>query len=138
MHKLLFLALSLFIFSCGGNRSSNVTDTDELPVNSKYAEGKEVYDKSCVACHMEDGMGLEGVFPPLTNSDYLLADPLRALKVVKEGSDEVMVVNGVEYDEVMPPQAVSDEEAVQVVNYILNAWGNDGGEVTLEDVKNIQ
>ncbi|MBD3637437.1 MAG: cytochrome c [Crocinitomicaceae bacterium] len=135
--KCAFLSLtSIVLMACGG--SGSVDSDDMLPVDSKYAEGKEIYSRTCVACHMKDGKGLEGVFPPLAKSDYLLADPKRALKQVVQGSDEVMVVNGVEYDQVMPPQDVTDEEAVAVVNYILNAWGNDGGEVTMEDLKKIQ
>ena len=30
---------------------------------------------------------------------------------------------------------MTDEEVRDVVNYILNSWGNDGGDVTLEDVE---
>ena len=46
-----------------------------------------------------------------------------------------MTVNGVEYSGIMPPQELTDEEAVDVVNYILNAWGNNGGEVSMDDLK---
>ena len=135
MYKpVLFSFFLLLLVACGGG---SYTD-DEWAVDDKYAEGKEVYDRSCVACHMKDGNGLEEVFPPLAGSDYLLEDPVRALKQVLHGSDEVMTVNGVEYDQVMPAQDVTDEEAVQVVNYILNAWGNDGGEVSMDDLKKIK
>ena len=133
MYRFLFVLIPVVLLSCGGE-----ANTDDWAVNSKYSEGKEVYKNSCIACHMEDGKGLEGVFPPLADSDYLLADPVRALKQVLEGSDAIMTVNGVEYDEVMPPQDLSNEEAVDVVNYILNAWGNDGGEVTIDDLEKIK
>jgi nitrite reductase (NO-forming) len=46
-----------------------------------------------------------------------------------------MVVNGETYNSIMPPQPVNDEEIRDVMNYILNSWGNNGGEVTLEEVK---
>lgn len=133
----IFFILSVFMISCGGNSTTEIGE-DGLAVNSKYAEGKEVYDQHCKACHMADGQGLEGVFPPLAFSDYLLADPARALKQVLEGSKEKMTVNGVVYEDEMPAQAVSDEEAIAVVNYILNAWGNDGGEVSEEDLEKIR
>lgn len=132
------LLVSSVLFSCGGNQNSDELGEDLLPVNSKFADGKEVYDQNCIACHMEDGQGLEGVFPPLANSDYLLADPIRALKQAQNGSKEEMIVNGVKYDDEMPPQSISNEETVDVVNYILNAWGNDGGEVTIEDLEKIK
>ncbi|MEX1002053.1 MAG: cytochrome c [Crocinitomicaceae bacterium] len=135
--KKLGFAIALFTFSCNSGDSTSLTK-DEEAVNTKYAEGKEVYDRSCIACHMKDGKGLEGTFPPLAASDYLLKDPQRALKQVLYGSDEQMTVNGVEYHGIMPPQDVSEEEAVAVVNYILNAWGNDGGEITESDLEKIK
>ena len=138
MKNIFFLILPISLLACGGSSDTKELGEDQLPVDSKFAEGKEVYDHTCVVCHMKDGMGLEKVFPPLAGSDYLLADPFRALKQVLNGSDEEMKVNGVIYDEIMPPQDVTDEEAVQVVNYILNAWGNDGGEVSEEDLEKIK
>jgi nitrite reductase (NO-forming) len=35
----------------------------------------------------------------------------------------------------MPSWSLSDEEVANVLTYIYNSWGNDGDEVTLEDVK---
>ena len=37
----------------------------------------------------------------------------------------------------MPPQVDNKEDAVAVINYVLNNFGNKGGTVTLEDVKNV-
>ncbi|MBK6525973.1 MAG: hypothetical protein IPG07_10755 [Crocinitomicaceae bacterium] len=77
----------------------------------------------------------KGAFPPLAKSDYLLADKNRAIKQIINGSSGEMVVNGETYNSIMPPQPVNDEEIRDVMNYILNSWGNNGGEVTLEEVK---
>lgn len=49
-----------------------------------------------------------------------------------------MVVNGMTYVAPMTPQVDTKEDAVAVINYVLNAWGNNGGTVTLEDVKNVK
>lgn len=131
-----FLPLCL-LFSCGPSGQSESDESEEFPVNSKYALGKEVYDRSCVVCHMKDGNGLESTFPPLAKSDYLLENPSRALKQVIYGSAEKMIVNGVEYSGIMPAQDVTEEEAIEVVNYILNAWGNDGGEVGQKELEEV-
>lgn len=124
--------ISFLIFSCGSSGQGETSE--EFPVNSKYAKGKEIYDRTCVVCHMDDGKGLEETFPPLAGSDYLLSNPSRALQQVLEGSSEKMIVNGIEYKGIMPAQDVTEEEAIEVVNYILNAWGNDGGEVNESDL----
>ena len=38
----------------------------------------------------------------------------------------------------MPPQVDNYEDAVAVINYVLNAWGNNGGTITVDEVKDIE
>jgi len=133
------VGLGLTAAACSGNSvETEEQNYDQLPVDSEFSEGKEVYDISCVNCHMKDGKGLENTFPPLAGSDYLLADPIRALKQVKYGSSEKMTVNGIEYEGIMPPQELNDQQIVDVVNYCLNAWGNNGGKVSMDDMNNLE
>lgn len=133
--KLFFSAflLGCFVASCssdGNYQNDNNSDTSQ-----KYAAGAEVYEKNCIACHQAKGEGVKGAFPPLAKSDYLLADKNRAIKQIIHGSSGEMTVNGETYNTIMPPQPISDEEVRDVMNYILNSWGNNGGEVTLKEVQ---
>ncbi|NOU46860.1 MAG: cytochrome c [Bacteroidales bacterium] len=91
----------------------------------------------CIVCHQANGEGIPGAFPPLKNSDYLFADKVRAVAQALNGSNHEIVVNGVKYNAPMPQQVGTKEEAVAVINYVLNTWGNKGGTVTLEDVKDV-
>ncbi len=124
--------------------NSDITDNNEVilipqdPADAEYPEGAKIFKVKCVVCHQVTGEGLPGAFPPLKNSDYLLADKKRAVAQVLNGSNEAMVVNGQTYTVPMPPQVESLEEAVQVINYVLNAWGNKGGTITLDEVKDIK
>jgi mono/diheme cytochrome c family protein len=87
--------------------------------------GKEVYTANCLSCHMENGMGLEGSFPPLAKADYLMKDPKRAIGIILNGQTEELKVNGKKYSAVMPPQNyLSDEQIADVINYTCNTWGN--------------
>ena len=129
--KYLALLFLPFFISC----SSSTTATDADPANEKYSEGLAVYERTCVACHQAGGEGVDGAFPPLAKSDYLLTDKNRAINQIINGSSGEMTVNGKVYNTIMPPQELNDEEIKDVMNYILNAWGNTGGEVTLDDVK---
>ncbi len=79
-----------------------------------------------------------GPSPPIANSDYLLADRVRAVVQALNGSNEEMVVNGITYTAPMTPQVDNKEDAVAVINYVLNSFGNDGGWVTMEDVKDVK
>jgi len=125
-----FIILSAGLFSCSNNSTLN---SDTL-----FPEGEIVYQKSCVACHQADGKGVENVFPPLANSDYLLADKNRAIHQIIFGSSGEMTVNGKMYNTIMPPQGLSDIEVRDVMNYVLNAWGNNAGEVTLKEVEKVR
>lgn len=100
--------------------------------------GKKVFLTSCFACHMANGEGLAGVFPPLAGSDYLKADKERAIRVVLKGVSGPMTVNGKPYNNMMPPQEVSDEQAADVLTYVMNSWGNDYGTVAPADVKRLR
>jgi len=113
-----------------------VTETieEEVVATADYSAGEEVYGKTCKACHQATGKGIPSAFPPLAESDYLLEDKNRAIKTVLEGLTGEITVNGNTFNGTMTPQAISDQEVVDVLNYVLNSWGNAGGEVTLEDV----
>lgn len=108
------------------------------PAAAKYPKGAKIYTEKCVACHQVTGMGIPSAFPPLKGSDYLFADKKRAVEQVLNGSHEEMKVNGAVYNLPMPFQVNTHEDAVAVINYVLNAWGNDGGSVKLDDVKDIK
>ena len=108
------------------------------PAEAKFPKGAKIYKEKCVACHQITGMGVPSAFPPLKGSDYLKADKKRALKQVLNGSNHEITVNGAKYSIPMPPQVDNYEDAVAVVNYILNAWGNNYGTVTLADAKGIK
>ena len=104
----------------------------------RMERGKKVFLSSCFACHMANGEGMAGVFPPLAGSDYLKADKERAIRTVLKGASGPMTVNGKNYNNMMPPQEVSDEQAADVLTYIMNTWGNDYGTVSAEEVKRLR
>ena len=101
--------------------------------------GQTLYESQCGACHQASGEGVPGAFPPLANSDYLLADTERAIETVIDGQTGPITVNGVEYNALMPPMGhLENEDIARILTYVLNAWGNDGGEVTTEQVQAVR
>lgn len=107
----------------------------EDPLQASIKRGKIVYEANCASCHMEKGEGIEGVFPPLAKSDYLMADKKRSIKQVLNGAKGKMTVNGIMYEGEMPASGLADKEAADVLNYIRNSWGNKGKIVTDLEVK---
>ena len=154
MKKLNYLLVAiLFVVgfsACGGGNTEEPKEettqevvaqdqtATEAVAESPYAAGEKIYKEKCVVCHQAEGQGIEGAFPPLANSDYLLADKVRAVQQVLNGSNHEITVNGKVYSQPMPFQVDTHEDAVAVINYVLNAFGNNGGTVTLDEVKHIE
>ena len=101
-------------------------------------KGKRVYTQTCFACHMANGEGMPGVFPPLAKSDYLMADKDRAIRAVIKGLAGPIKVNEKDYNGVMPPVTLSDEQVSQVLTYVRNEWGNTGEIVTADEVRKVR
>lgn len=101
-------------------------------------KGKRVYTQTCFACHQLTGEGMAGVFPPLAKSDFLLADKDRAIRAVIKGLAGPIKVNGTDYNGVMPPVLLNDEQVAQVLTYVRNEWGNESDIVTVDDVRKVR
>jgi len=109
------------------------TDTATL-----VEQGAKVYDRVCAACHQVDGTGVPGAFPPVADSDYLQADPKRAVSNVINGLSGPITVNGEQYNAAMPPMGyLSDEEIASALTYVLQEW-NDGGSIQPAEVAAIR
>jgi nitrite reductase (NO-forming) len=90
-------------------------------------------------CHQQNGEGLEGVFPPLANSDYLMADSRRAIEVVLNGLTGPVTVNDTEFNSVMPPMSqLNDDEVANILTFTLNSWGNEADAISADDVAEVR
>ncbi|MBX2798678.1 MAG: nitrite reductase, copper-containing [Myxococcales bacterium] len=119
----------------GGPREGGAASGEVLTKEQQIEAGHQVYAGVCVACHQADGQGLDGAFPPLAEADYLMADVARSIRIVLEGLQGEITVNGKTYDGVMPSQGnLSDDEIANVLTYVRNSWGNRGNAVAPADV----
>jgi len=104
----------------------------------KLEMGKALYASTCLACHQADGKGIEKAFPPLIKSDYFASNPEKIIEVITHGLTGPITVNGKPYNSVMPKQTLSDNQIASVATYVLNNFGNKGGELHADDVKKIR
>ncbi len=130
------------IYLLEGSNIQNITaQAPPVPTAKSKAEriefGARVYKQNCLACHQDKGQGIEGAFPPLAKSDYLKSKD-KAITAVVGGLNGKIVVNGQEYNGVMPAWELSDEDVANVLTYILNSWSNDGTVISNEDVQRIR
>lgn len=103
---------------------------DEL--TKSITRGKELYVESCINCHLANGEGLKGTFPPLAKADFLLKYPEKAIHAIKFGMSGPVKVNGQLYDNAMPPAGLANDEIADVMNYINNSFGNKNTKVVTE------
>ncbi len=113
-----------------------VVDTSEQDAR----EGALLYSNLCSSCHMADGMGVSGLFPPLAGDPVVLdPDGDQHIRIVLNGA-QGSTIGGVEYTLTMPAfgSQLSDREVAQVVNHERSSWGNDSPAVTEADVTRVR
>ena len=117
----------------------DATPKPELP--PWFVPGRKVYGTFCVGCHQGNGAGAPGQFPPLAKSDWVNVEgPNRMVRIVLNGLQGPMTVNGVEYNNAMLAwrDQLTDQDIANVISYVRNEWGNKGSAVTAAEVKTIR
>ncbi len=101
----------------------------------KIKFGERIFTTICAACHQPTGRGVPNVFPPLAGSDFLNADKNRAIKIVINGRQGEVTVNGLKFNNSMPQFPLTDEDVANVLTFVYNSFQNSGIEVAPEEVK---
>jgi mono/diheme cytochrome c family protein len=85
----------------------------------QLALGASVFSRACTSCHQVGGVGLPGQFPPLKGNPNV-TDAAYVEQTVRAGKQGPIVVNGVDYNGVMPVvgASLSDEDIAAVAAYI--------------------
>lgn len=143
-------ALKIIVFigllSCKSNSESKesqyisqeTTTIQQDQSSESYKRGKEVYDDFCVTCHLPNGKGIPGNFPPLDGSDWLTNKRTESIHAIKYGLQGPITVNGEKYNNVMVSMGLTDQEVADVMNYINNSWSNAIKKpVTVEEVSSV-
>jgi mono/diheme cytochrome c family protein/glucose/arabinose dehydrogenase len=101
-----------------------------------YNLGREVFnrDAHCATCHQPNGLGLAGIYPPLTakNNPWLADNDERLIKIALKGLWGPIEVDGKRYDpsKGVPPMPgfgvfLNDEELAAALSYVRQSFGND-------------
>lgn len=89
------------------------------------ADGQQVFNANCVACHQATGKGLPGVFPPLDGSEWVNGDARVLANIVLHGLTGEISVAGQSYKGAMPAFAqLGDAELAAVLSHVRGAWSN--------------
>lgn len=119
----------------GAVHAAEVASATAPSLDERISKGEKIYMTNCAACHQASGKGLPGAFPPLVESDYFAEDAMVVVENIINGLSGPITVNGVNYNAVMPSLAyLSDSDVADVVTYVINSFGNKGGEVSAAQV----
>lgn len=113
--------------------------TQQQDVKASIQRGKKVYEKACLACHQKDGEGVPRMNPPLIKTTQVLGTKEKLIRIVLQGYNEEVEINGEYFDNPMPAQPqLSNQEIADVLTYVRNSFGNKATAVTLADVKMVR
>ena len=99
--------------------------------------GKKIFETRCLVCHQSDGGGVPNMNPPLDASTNVNGkDIARLVKIIQNGYDERVALDGMYYNNAMTANPDLKEDAIaDVLSYIRNSWTNKAGLVSIADVK---
>jgi mono/diheme cytochrome c family protein len=99
--------------------------------------GKKIYETRCLVCHQSDGGGVPNMNPPLDGASNVNGkDIARLVKIIRNGYDERIALDGMYYNNAMTANPDLKEDAIaDVLTYIRTSWSNKASAVTISQVK---
>ena len=103
-------------------------------------KGDMVYAGVCQACHQADGKGVEGKYPPLRGSEWLVQDSFTPARIVLFGIEGEIRVMGKGFNNKMPQfhDKLSNEEIAAAISFARSAFGNNAIAVAPADVDSMR
>jgi mono/diheme cytochrome c family protein/glucose/arabinose dehydrogenase len=105
-----------------------------------FEVGKQTYTMLCAACHQPNGQGMDGLAPPLIDSEWAVGKPDVLPRIVIHGLTGPIKVNGTAWSLEMPPlgAALSDEQIAGVATYVRREWDHIASPVNIDFVNKIR
>ena len=138
MNRILSAALLVAaVVACTGKSGDNgAMNKESVKLEQYIVEGQQLYLQYCSNCHQANGQGLAKLYPPLNNSDFLENNIDSVVCIIKNGLNGPIVVNGVEYNQLMPANYnLTALEIAEITTYIYNSWGREDGLIKVTDVE---
>jgi mono/diheme cytochrome c family protein len=108
-------------------------------LSSSIKRGKTVYTAYCLSCHQADGGGVPNLNPPLIQTSYVLGDKYALIKIVLNGFQKPVDIDGESYSNNMPPlNSLKDQQIADVLTYIRNNFDNRAESVNTADVQKVR
>jgi mono/diheme cytochrome c family protein/glucose/arabinose dehydrogenase len=105
----------------------------------RFEAGKQLYAGTCGACHQSHGLGLEGLAPPLADSEWVTGSVERLARISINGVRGPIQVGDRRYGLDMPAWGVlNDDQLAAILTYIRREWGHTAAPVEPDTIKTIR
>jgi len=123
----LFGAVMMFLFFSIKTQAQNV------------ANGKKIYETKCLVCHQADGGGVPNMNAPLDGASNVVGNDIaRLVKIIKNGFNERVELDGLYYSNSMTPNPdLTPAQISDVLTYIRTSWSNKATKVTTVQVQQV-
>jgi mono/diheme cytochrome c family protein len=115
-----------------------VVPEDSGKAQDPFKLGEKVYKNKCVTCHLPNGLGQPGQYPPLDGSEWVTGGTERMAMIIGFGLAGPITVKGQTYSSaIMPPHGppvLTLPELAAVMTYIRGSWSNKADPVSVEGV----
>lgn len=134
--------------------TKTVENKKEKKANSIYSpfthhddsrtKGMRFYKGICSACHGIDGLGIDGLAPPLMESEYVTGSVERLGLIVLHGLHGPIHVNGelYEFNGVMPGlvnnKTLSDRDIADIISFVTNSFSRNPRGINPDQVKKLR
>lgn len=140
--KFLIIPFVILIIACAGDTPDKKPVKklkDSKKETAKKAtsglNGKKLYNANCSVCHMPNGLGVKGAFPPLAETKWTTGPAEVMIDIVLNGLNEEIEING---DKYVTPMVglphLKDDEIAAILTYVRSSFGNDASAVSAEEV----
>jgi mono/diheme cytochrome c family protein len=105
----------------------------------RFDQGKNLFAGTCAACHQPHGLGLDGLAPPLVDSEWVNGPIERLARIAINGVRGPIQVAKRNYRLDMPPWGVLDDASLAAIfTYLRREWGHTAAPIDAETIKRIR
>lgn len=105
----------------------------------RFDQGKQLFAATCAACHQPHGLGLDGLAPPLVDSEWVNGPVERLARIAINGVRGPIQVGKARYRLDMPPWgALDDSSLAAIFTYLRREWGHTAAPVAPETIQRIR
>lgn len=140
-------ALIVQLKSAAENRIKESNSRNQALLSKKYPKGAEFYNTICQTCHGPDGNGVQGLAPPLNQSEWVtgrkdiltsivlfgLTGPVTVANRLYQAPEISADMPGIGYD-----PGISNDQIAEMLSYIRKSWQNNADPVSVEEVEQIR